>query len=646
MAAWRNGPDRDCRLGSDALKTSFPIGFVHLTQSGGFRIVWIAFTEDSKRERIPLSKKRIYEIARELDVSSKELIAKLEEMGMSGLKATNSVDDEEYALIVHLLEEAGEAGVKSSIPRAKPEAEQAETQSDDGKETAAPAAPKKAQAGQGDVRSPIVSVLGHIDHGKTTLLDAIRESHLASKEAGGITQGIAAYQAELHGQKITFIDTPGHKAFTGMRARGAQVTDIAILVVAADDGVMAQTVEAIDHIKAAEVPIIVAINKIDKANADVSKVINDLAQHGLLPEAWGGDTITVEVSALEGKNIDELLEMILLVAEMSDLRADPESPLEAAIIESHLASGQGPVATAVIRNGTLQVKDWAVAGAVQGRVKALLDGRGNRVDKALPGEAVSVLGFNDIPEVGTQIEIAKSQAQAKKLAQQHQRDQLPQASPRAITLDDLFAQKEETAKLKVILKAASTGGLEAARREIASLDVDGVELEILISGVGGISESDIVLASTVNEGCLAVGFGVGVDPKALKLAEREGVPVLLYDIIYHLVDEIESALKRQLGPAYEERALGTVEVRNLFKAPSGMIAGCYVADGRVERRGQVRVIRNNTEMFKGEIASLRRFEDDVREVQSGRECGIRIRDFDDVQIGDRLEVFVLEEVPR
>lgn len=590
---------------------------------------------------MPLSKKRIYEIARELGISSKELIDKLEELGMPGLKAANSVDDEESALIVHLYEE-GEADADQSTAETETPVEPSKTVAKS-VSTKTSAAKAKAHA---NARPPIVSVLGHIDHGKTTLLDAIRGSYLASKEAGGITQGIAAYQAELHGQKITFVDTPGHKAFTGMRARGAQVTDIAILVVAADDGVMAQTVEAIDHIKAAGIPIIVAINKIDKANADVGKVINDLAQHGLLPEAWGGDTITVEVSALAGQNIDELLEMILLVAEMGDLQADPKNPVEAAIIESHLAIGQGPVATVVVRDGTLRVKDWAVAGVAQGRIKALLDDSGNRVNEALPGDAVSILGFCDLPEVGEQIEIVKNQGQAKKLVQLHQRDKLPQAAPRAMTLDDLFSTKEEAAKLKVILKSETTGGLEAARREIASLDVEGVELDILVSGVGDISESDIVLASTVTEECLAVGFGVGIDTKALKLAEREGIPVLMYDIIYHLVDEIETALKRQLGPAYEERSIGSVEVRNLFKAPSGMIAGCYVADGRVERRAKLRVIRDNTEMFTGEIASLRRFEDDVREVQSGRECGIRIRDFDDIQVGDRLQVFVLEEVER
>jgi len=587
-----------------------------------------------------LPKKRIYEIARELDLSSKDLIARLEELGMPGLKAANSVDDEESALIAHLIEEEGAAepqaaGSSAETMGSKPEVAKPGQQL------------SKQPPKTGELRPPIVSVLGHIDHGKTTLLDAIRKSRLASKEAGGITQGIAAYQAELHGQKITFIDTPGHKAFTGMRARGAQVTDIAILVVAADDGVMAQTVEAIDHIKAAGVPMIVAINKVDKANADISKVVNDLAQQGLMPEAWGGDTITVEVSALQGKNIDELLEMILLVAEMSDLRADPKHPVEAVIIESHLATGQGPVATAVVRDGTLRTKDWAVAGETQGRIKALLDGNGNRVKEALPGEAVSILGFCDVPEVGTKIEIVKSQSKARKLAQECQREQQQsQATQRVRTLDDLFSEQEETAKLKLILKAASTGALEAARREIMALDVEGIEVEILLSGVGGISESDIVLASTVGEESLAVGFGVAADSNALKLAERDGIPLLLYDIIYDLVDEIESVLKRRLGPAYEERALGTAEVRDTFKTPAGMVAGCYVSDGRIERRGRVRVLREGAEIFSGEIASLRRFEDDVREVQAGRECGLRIRDFNDVQIGDRLSVFVLEEVER
>lgn len=593
---------------------------------------------------MPLSKKRIYEIAKELDISSKDLIATLDEMGMPGLKAANSVDDDEYDLIVHLYR--GEADAPTAEAQEEPSGAEETPRAAVSTDTRSKRASSTASGPQGRRRPPIVSVLGHIDHGKTTLLDAIRKSHLASKEAGGITQGIAAYQAELKGQRITFIDTPGHKAFTGMRARGAQVTDIAILVVAADDGVMAQTVEAIDHIKAAGVPIIVAINKIDKGNADIARVINDLAQHGLMPEAWGGDTISVEVSALEGRNIDELLEMVLLVAEMSDLRADPDDELESVIIESHMAVGQGPVATAIVRNGTLKTKDWAVSGTAQGRIKALLDDRGHRVEQVLPGEFAAILGFSDLPEVGTQIEIMKDQAAARRRAQQNEHRRKPTITPRAPTLDDLFSAQAKSAKLKLILKASTTGGLEAARREILSLQVEGVEIEILLSGVGTITESDIVLASTVTEECLAVGFGVSADAKATKLAEQEGIAVLLYDIIYDLVDEIESALKRQLGPLYQEVSLGVAEVRNLFKAPAGVIAGCYVSDGRVERRGRVRVVRNGANVFEGEIASLRRFDDDVRDVQAGRECGVRIREFNDVMIGDRLEIFLLEEVQR
>ena len=601
-----------------------------------------------------MPKKRIYEIARELEVTSKELIAKLDEMGMPGLKASNSVDEDEYALIVNLYREE-EVVVAEAEPEAESEAagEDAEAKSEAKAEAAveSPAGkrPVKAKA-TGDPRPPIVSVLGHIDHGKTTLLDAIRDSRLASKEAGGITQGIAAYQAELGGQRITFIDTPGHKAFTGMRARGAQVTDIAVLVVAADDGVMAQTVEAIDHIQAAGVPMIVAVNKIDKANADPSKVMNDLAQRGLTPEAWGGDTITVELSALQGKNIDELLEMILLVAEMEDLRGDPKAELEAVIIESHLSRGRGPVATAVIRNGTLKVREWVVAGNTFGRVKALLDETGEQVDEAHPGQAIEVLGLCDVPSVGTQIEVAKNQAKAKKLAEQRSMGEKAdrREDRRAITtFDDLFRQEEdETVQLRLVLKAASTGGLEAARREIEGLSIEGAEIEILLAGVGAISESDVLLASTMSEESLVVGFGVAAEGKAAKAAERAGVMVLSYDIIYDLVRDIEQAMKRRLAPEFREVQIGTAEVRDLFKIPTGVVAGCYVSDGRVSRRARIRVMREGAEVFKGDIGSLRRFQDDVREVASGRECGIRILGFDGVEIGDELIIFELEEVER
>ncbi len=579
-----------------------------------------------------MAKKRIYEIAKELGIASKELIAKLDEMGMPGLKAANSVDEEEYTLILHLYEEdAAEQEAPAAVAEKPVEA--------------APA--KREKRTDGVPRPPIVSVLGHIDHGKTTLLDAIRASHLASKEAGGITQGIAAYQAELHGQRITFIDTPGHKAFTGMRARGARVTDIAILVVAADDSVMAQTVEAIDHIHAAGIPMIVAINKIDRPNADVSKVMNDLAQRGMTPEAWGGDTITVEISALQGQNIEDLLEMILLVAELEDLRADPNGPVEAVVIESHLSTGRGAVASVVVRDGTLRGKDWVVAGSAYGRIKALLDEGGNRIGEASPGMSAEILGFGDVPEVGSAIEVVKDQSAARKAVQGRQREQKrQQVVERPKSFDDFFAQAEETAKLRLVLKAGSTGALEAARREIEALDVGDVELEILHAGVGVISESDVLLASSIAEECLIVGFGVKANPKAARVADRENVTVLTYEVIYDLVGEVETALKRKLAPEFTETQIGVAEVRDLFKIPSGVVAGCYVADGRVTRRARVRVLRNGEELHVGEIASLRRFEDDVREVQAGRECGLRISGFDAVEVGDRLEIFEMEEVVR
>jgi len=614
-----------------------------------------------------LARTRIYEIAKELGLTSKELIDKLADLGMPDLKAANSVDDDEHALIVHMIQDdgsteeaaassdakpAGDAGASDAaapvkevqVGKAADEAEPTVIEPGEAK-AAGSSLEAKHHEGEGDPRPPVVSVLGHIDHGKTTLLDAIRASHLADKEAGGITQGIAAYQADLGGKRITFIDTPGHAAFTGMRARGAQVTDIAILVVAADDGVMAQTVEAIDHIKAAGVPLIVAINKIDKPNANLDKVISDLAQQGLTPEAWGGDTITVEVSALQNQNIEELLEMILLVAEMEDLRGDAKADLEAVVIESHVATGRGPVATAIVKNGTLAEKDWAVAGSTSGRIKALTDGAGHRVENASPGQAIEILGFDDVPEVGTPVIKVKNQAAARKAIQADSKKTAPAPeSHRPMTLEDFFQEAEEAQKLQVILKAATTGALEAARREIEGLDFEGLDIEVLSAGVGDISESDVILASTVAGECPVIGFGVKADSKASRVAERDGVALLVYEIIYDLVDELTRIVRRALGPEYREVELGVAEVRDTFKVPAGVVAGCYVADGRIFRRGGIRVIRGGETVHEGEIASLRRFEDDVREVQSGRECGIRIRDFDDVQVGDRLVVFELEEV--
>jgi len=433
-----------------------------------------------------------------------------------------------------------------------------------------------------------------------------------------------------------------------MRARGAQATDIAVLVVAADDGVMAQTVEAIDHIKTAGVPMIVAINKIDKPNADVDKVMNDLVKQGLTPEAWGGETITVEVSALQGKNIDELLEMILLVAEMEDLRADPDGPLSAVIIESHLSSGQGPVASAVIKNGTLHEKDWVVAGSSYGRVRALIDDRGNRVKEARPGDAVGILGFNRVPPVGSEIYVARDQAEARRVAEEREREEeKPRRTVRRPTsFEELFEAVDETEKVRLILKAATSGALEAARREISAIDVEGVDVEILHAGVGVISESDVLLAASVTDECPVVGFGVKADGKARKLADREGVSILTYDVIYDLIDQMERVLKGRLAPEYSEVEIGVAEVKDTFKVPTGVVAGCYIAEGKAVRGSGVRVLRDGETVFVGEIASLRRFEDDVREVPAGRECGIRIKGFDDVEVGDRLSIFELKEVVR
>jgi len=578
-------------------------------------------------------RKRIYEIANEFGVTSKELISKLVDMGMPGLKAANSVGEEEYRLIINLYQEetvATSGGAAEEIERLSVERDK-----------------KKEEADHGLPRPPIVSVLGHIDHGKTTLLDTIRHSHVTAKEVGGITQGVAAYQADLGGQTITFIDTPGHKAFTEMRARGAKATDIAVLVVAADDGIMEQTVEAIDHIHAAGIPMIVAINKIDKPNADVDRVMNDLTKHGLTPEAWGGSTITVPISALKGENIDDLLEMILLVAEMENLRADPAGPLEAVIIESHLAKGRGPVATTIVRDGTLHEKDIVVAGSTWGRVRAMTDDTGARVPEAGPGKAVEILGLQDVPHVGTMIEVKKSQNDAKEAAaKQMEEEAVPRRSRAKMSVEDLFLEAMEADKLRLILKASSTGALEAAKREIEGIGVEDIKVEFLHAGVGPISEGDVLLASSIAEECVVVGFGVSADGKTSKLAERDGVVILTYDIIYDLLAEIEHALKSMLAPEYEEVRMGEAEIREVFKIPDGVVAGCYVTDGKIERKAKVRVLREDKELFVGEILSLQRFTESVREVQNGRECGIRIKDFNDVQPGDRLSVFTLKEIER
>jgi len=580
-----------------------------------------------------LSKKRVYEVARELGVPTKELIETLAEMGMPGLKAVNTVEEEEAEVIRELFEE--HKG-KTAAAQAPKEAEPA---------AAAPAKEEKPKTGV--PRPPVVAVLGHIDHGKTTLLDTIRKTHVTQEEAGGITQSIGAYQAEVDGRLITFIDTPGHKAFTSMRARGAQVTDIAVLVVAADDGVMAQTLEAIDHIKAAGVPMIVAINKIDKPEANVDRVMQELAQIGYTPEDWGGDTITVPVSALTGQGVQDLLEMILLVAEMEDIRGDPKGELDATVIESHMDSARGPVATVIVKNGTLRERDIVVVGTTWGRIRALHDHQGKRLKEAGPGTPVQILGLEDVPPAGERVELVKKPNQAKALVEERRRAALEQrrvARP-LMTFEDLL-QAAERKKLVVVLKAESVGALDAARLELGTVEAEGVDLDVLHAGVGPITESDVLLAASVEDAQpLVVGFGVKVDSKARRAADERGIPVRTYDIIYDLTQDIERAMRRLLGPEYVEVKVGEAEVLKTFDIDGvGRVAGCVVRSGKVVRGARVKVLRLGEEVFAGEIGSLKRFARDVREVQAGRECGIRIRDHDDVQVGDVLEIYTLEEV--
>lgn len=573
-----------------------------------------------------MTKKRVYEIARDLGVPSKELLEALVELGMPGLRAVSTVTDEEAELI--------RAFFRDRQAPAAPEAPR-------------PPEPPPSPKRQGTPRPPIVAVLGHIDHGKTTLLDAIRKAHVAEGEAGGITQSIGAYQAVVHGRAITFIDTPGHRAFTAMRARGAQVTDIAILVVAADDGVMAQTLEAVDHIKAAGVPVIVAINKMDKPGASKDRVLSDLAKLGYTPEEWGGSTVMVPLSALTGQGVDELLEMILLVADMEGIYGDPEGDLEAMVIESSLDPGRGPLATVIVRNGTLRERDAIVVGATWGRIRALHDHRGGRIPAAGPGTPAVVLGLSGVPVAGEKVERVEGPNEARRIAEERSRataDERRAARPPR-TFEELI-QVAQTKQLVVVLKAASVGALEAARHELGNLKADGVELEILHAGVGPITETDVLLASAEQDmQPLIVGFAVKVDGKAARLAEQRNVPVRTYDIIYDLAQDVGRALRRLLGPELRETKVGEAEVLKTFDIDGvGRVAGCSVRSGRVVRSGKVKVYRDGEEVFAGEIASLKRFTDDVREVQAGRECGIRIRDWNDVQPGDTIEIYTVEEI--
>ena len=496
-------------------------------------------------------------------------------------------------------------------------------------------------------RPPVVTIMGHVDHGKTTLLDAIRETNVTATEAGGITQHIGAYQVEVNQKKITFLDTPGHEAFTTMRARGAQVTDITVLVVAADDGVMPQTVEAINHAKAANVPIIVAVNKIDKPGAAPDRVKQELTEHGLVAEEWGGDTIFVPVSALAKQGIEGLLEMILLVAEVQDLKASPEARCRGTVIEAQLDKGRGPVATILVQNGTLHVGDIVMAGNTFGKVRAMVNDRGRRVKEMLPSSPVEVVGLSDVPSAGDPFVVYDDERQARNVAERRavrQRAEELGATSR-VTLDDLYKQiKEgEVKDLNLIVKADVHGSAEAVLGALQKIDVSGVRIKVIHSGVGAITESDILLASASN--AIVVGFNVRPEANVAKIAESEKVDIRLYRVIYNLIEEIETALKGMLEPVYKEVVLGRAEVRQLFKVSKvGTIAGAMVRDGKIVRDGDARVIRDGVVVYEGRLDSLKRFKEDAREVASGYECGFTLERFNDLKEGDVVEVFKMEAV--
>ena len=499
-------------------------------------------------------------------------------------------------------------------------------------------------------RPPVVCVMGHVDHGKTSLLDAIRKTNVTRGEAGGITQHIGAYVVDINGQKITFLDTPGHEAFTAMRMRGANSTDIAVLVVAADDGVMPQTVEAISHAKAAGVEIIVAINKIDKPSANIERVKQELSEYELIPEDWGGTTPFVPVSAKTGEGIDDLLEMILLTAEVSELKANPNRAARGLVIEAQLDKGKGPVATILVQKGTLHVGDFIAAGACNGKVRAMMDDKGRRVKQAGPSTPVEILGLGDVPNAGEVLMSFENDKEAKNFAAafvSENKNRLLEETKGKLSLDNLFdqIQASDLKELPIIVKADVQGSVEAVKQSLVKLSNDEVVVRVIHGGVGAVNESDVSLAATSN--AIIIGFNVRPDTTAKQLAEQEGVDLRLYRVIYQAIEDVEAAMQGMLDPVFEEKVIGHAEVRQLFKASGiGTIAGSYVLDGTFQRGCKVRITRDEEQIYEGELASLKRFKDDVKEVRAGYECGLVFQDFNDVKEEDKVEAYIMVEVPR
>ncbi len=564
----------------------------------------------------------VRELAEMLDVSPNDIIAKLLKRGI--LATINQGVDPNVA--VEIAEEYGYLAEVKKEEEEKEEIEKEET------------VPENLQP-----RPPIVVIMGHVDHGKTTLLDTIRRSRIAEKEKGGITQHIGAYMVGTpDGKKITFLDTPGHEAFTSLRARGAKVTDIAVLVVAADDGVMPQTIEAINHARAFNVPIIVAVNKIDKPNADPVKVRRELSEHGLIPEDWGGDTIFVDVSAKTGQNVDQLLEMILLLADILELKADPTKRAKGTVIESKLDRHRGPVATVIVQEGTLRVGDIFVAGATYGRVRAMFNDRGERLKEASPSTPVEILGFEDLPDPGDTLLVVESEKKAKQIAEQR-REKKEQKVVTGFKLEELFKkiQEGDIKELNVIIKADTIGSLEAIKKSLDELSTEKVNIRVIHGAVGGISENDVMLAKATN--AIIIGFNTRPDPKVREVLEREKVDLRLYSVIYQVIDDIKKAMEGLLEPVEKEVLLGSAEVRATFKIKgAGTVAGCYVLDGKIVRNAKARLIRDGVVIYDGEIENVRRYKEDVQEVAKGYECGIKLRNFNDIKVGDIIECYEMK----
>jgi translation initiation factor IF-2 len=568
----------------------------------------------------------VKELSEKLDVKANLVIKKLFDRGIFAM--INQTLDSKLATEV-----AREFGASTATVTYEEEAMQAVEAAEDAKDL--------------QKRAPVVTIMGHVDHGKTSLLDAIREANVAAREAGGITQHIGAYHVELNGRKIVFIDTPGHEAFTRMRARGAKVTDIVVLVVAADDGVMPQTLEAIDHAKAAGVPIIVAINKIDKPDAQPERIKQQLADRNLLAEDWGGDVVMVQVSAKTHLNIENLLEMILLVADMQDLKANPSRPAMGTVIEAQLDRGRGPVATVLVRNGTLHVGDYFICGSVFGKVRAMQNDRGAQVRKAEPSMPVEVLGLESMPEAGDDFQVVTDTAKAKQIVnfREQKAREASLAKSSRLTLEQLHRQMEagEVKELPIIIKTDVGGTAEVLTESLQKLSNDKVKIRVIRSGVGAINESDVLLASASN--AIIIGFNVRPELNASALAEQEKVDIRLHTIIYNLTDEIKRAMSGLLEPVFREIYKGKAEVRETFRISKvGAVAGCLVQDGTITSRSEIRLLRDNVVVHTGKIGSLRRFKDDVSEVKSGQECGITLENYGDVKQGDIIEAFVTERV--